>query len=188
MSAIAPESTCSIDAYNGCRMVGNQLYVTGQPYSAGYPQIAAAGVQWVLCVRNPDESAPPPPAPPFDTNEAATLLALNVLYADVPVTHGMPQAAFNQAATVAAVSMLGLLRLGKTLIHCSSGDRASAVFAVALIATGNATNVEAVAFAKQRLLLSNSDIIAYVLQYQPPEWLADFTNSTKAIVNSLLAH
>ena len=171
MSTLVTPSGCSFNVYNGCRQVGTQLYVSGQPYAAGYPQIAAAGVQWVLCVRNPNETAPP--APPFDTNEAQTLLGLDVLYANVPVTHGMTQAAFNQAATVAAVSMLGLLRLGQALIHCSSGDRASAVFAVALIAAGYATNAEAVAFATQNLLLSNAEIIGYVLAYQTPSWFSD---------------
>ncbi|HEY0158955.1 MAG TPA: hypothetical protein VGF28_16845 [Thermoanaerobaculia bacterium] len=159
---------CSIAAFNGCRLLGSKLYVTGQPSAAGYAQIAAAGVQWVLSVRNPNETAPP--APPFDVNEPQSLLNLNVLYANVPVTHGMPQAAFNQAATVAAVSMLSLLELGTALIHCSSGDRASAIVAVALIATGTASNADAAAFAEQNLLLSNPQIEGYVLAYQPPSW------------------
>jgi uncharacterized protein (TIGR01244 family) len=172
MSFSVAQSACGLSVYNGCRQVGNQLYVTGQPYPAGYAQIAAAGVRWVVCVRNPDETAPP--APPFDSGEAATLLASNVLYVDVPITHGMPQAAFDQAATVAAVMMLALLRQGQVLIHCSSGDRASAVFAVALIATRTLSNVEAVAFASTELLLANAGIKQQVLAYVTPSWFYEW--------------
>ena len=177
---------CSIDVYNGCRMVGNQLYVTGQPTPAGYQQLAAAGVQSVLCIRNMTEQVAPP-APPPDPNEATALLALNVLYADTPVTHNMTQAQFNESATVAAASMLIQLRSGLTLMHCSSGDRASAVFAVALIATGNATNVEAEAFAIRYLLLADPGIKTFVLQYQTPPWFGDLWKSGALGGGELLA-
>lgn len=172
MSSSVTPSTCSFNVFNGCRMVGNQLYVTGQPDAdtnpTGYAQIAQAGVQWVLSVRDPDETNQ---TPPVDPNEATTLLHLNVLYANVPLAHGISQPQFNDAATVAAVSMLGLLRLGKTLIHCTSGDRASSVVAVVLIASGLMTNIEAEAFAVQNLLLDTFK--SYVLAYQTPSWFGD---------------
>lgn len=161
---------CDIQANGGCAMVGTTLYVTGQPYTDAYQQITAKGVQWVVCVRNPDETTP---APPFDNQEAAALLAYDVLFADVPVTHGETQEQFDDAATMAAVTMLGVLRLGPALIHCSTGDRASAVVAVALIATGTLDNVRAEAFAVQQLLLRKDEIKTYVLNYQTPQWFRD---------------
>ncbi len=163
-------STCSLDVYNGCRQIGTQLYVTGQPYPDGYMQIANAGVKWVVCVRNPDETTS---TPPFDNNEAESLLQNAVLYVNVPVTHGMPQGAFNDAATVAVLQMLILQAAGPLLIHCSSGDRASAVYAVAMIAVGGASNQDAADYAQEYLLLANQQIIDYVLAYEQPSWLGD---------------
>ena len=163
---------CSLDVYNGCRQIGTQLYVTGQPDSEGYTQIANAGVKWVVCVRNPDETTSPPP---FDDNEAASLLQNGVLYVNVPVTHGMTQGAFNDAATVAVLQLLILQADGPLLIHCSSGDRASAVYAVAMIAVGGASNQDAADYAQEYLLLANQQIIDYVLGYEQPSWLGDLS-------------
>lgn len=167
---------CDIHANGGCVTLGTTLYVTGQPYSDAYPQIAAKGIQWVVCVRNPDETTP---APPFDNQEAAALLAQNVFFADVPVTHGETQEQFDDAATAAAVTMLAALRLGPALIHCSTGDRASAVVAVALIATGTLDNAQAEAFAVQKLLLRKDEIKAYVLGYTTPAWFTQLLGSGK---------
>ena len=187
MSSLVTPDTCSFDVFNGCRMVGNQLYVTGQPdpkakpgKPTGYQQIAGAGVQWVLSVRNPNESNQ---TPPVDPNEAQTLLGLNVLYVNVPLAHGISQTMFDQAATVAAVSMLGLLRLGPTLIHCTSGDRASSVVAVVLIASGLMTNIEADAFAVEYLLLDTFK--SYVLKYQTPSWFDDLKEQAAQVSGKL---
>ena len=173
MSVSITPSTCSLDVYNNtCRQIGTQLYVTGQPFPDGYVQIANAGVTWVISVRNPDETTSPPP---FDNDEAALLLQNGVLYVNVPVTHGMPQGTFNDAATVAVLQMMILQAAGPLLIHCTTGDRASAVYAVAMIAFGGASNQEAADYAQEYLLLANQQIIDYVLAYEQPSWLGDLS-------------
>jgi protein tyrosine phosphatase (PTP) superfamily phosphohydrolase (DUF442 family) len=162
--------SCSFDVYGGCVQLGTTpLYVTGQPSTDAYQEIGAAGVLWVVCVRNPNETA----EPPFQNGEAADLLLFNALYVNVPVTHDESQETFNDAATAAAIAMLGVLRQGPALIHCSTGDRASAVVAVALIATGIASNAEAEAFAVEKLLLRKDEIKQYVLHYQVPDWFPE---------------
>jgi protein tyrosine phosphatase (PTP) superfamily phosphohydrolase (DUF442 family) len=179
---------CSFDVWGGCVQLGTMLYVTGQPNQDAYQQIAAAGVQWVVCVRNPSETqAPqPPPSPPgFDDQEASTLLGDGVLFVDLPVTHGESQEQFDNAATAAAVTMLGVLRQGPALIHCSTGDRASAVVAVALIATGVLSNIEAEAFAVHKLLLRKDEIKTYVLRYSTPPWFQELLGSGKLDAKAL---
>lgn len=178
MNPDVAKSVCGLNVYNGCRQVGTQLYVTGQPYPSGYREIAAAGVESVVCVRNPDETAPP--APPFDFTEVAQLLGLGISFTNLPITHGMPQASFNIEATAAALAMLTSLRRGETLIHCSSGDRASAIFAVALIATGTVNTADAIAFAKTELLLANPGIVALVQGYVTPPWFHDIAGAFDA--------
>jgi hypothetical protein len=47
------------------------------------------------------------------------------------------------------------------------------VVAVALIATGIASNAEAEAFAVEKLLLRKDEIKQYVLHYQVPDWFPE---------------
>lgn len=159
-------------AYSGARIVLDRFYVTGQPSSPAYAAIASAGIKSVLCVREPGEgSAPPPvpPPPPFDTTEAAQLAQLGVSYQNIPIERTMTQAQFDAAATQAAVSLLRSEIQGPALIHCSTGDRASSVFAVALIAFGAFTNADAIDFATNSLLLANANMIALVRGYSLPQ-------------------
>src|SRR5665213_2109793 len=125
-------------AYSGARIVDGAWYVTGQPSTPAYAAIAAAGIKAVVCVRQPGEPVAPPPVPPpppFDTGEAAALAALHVSYTNIPITRTMTQAQFNIAATQAAIAYLNAIAQGPGLIHCSTGDRASSVFAGALMGT-----------------------------------------------------
>ena len=159
-------------AYSGARIVRDRFYVTGQPSSPAYAAIASAGIKSVLCVREPGEgSAPPPvpPPPPFDTTEAAQLANLGVSYQNIPIERTMTQPQFNAAATQAAVSLLRSEIQGPALIHCSTGDRASSVFAVLLIAVAGFTNADAVDYATNSLLLANANIIALVRGYTLPQ-------------------
>jgi len=158
-------------AYSGARIVYGRYYVTGQPSTPAYAAIAAAGIKSVVCVREPGEPAAPPPVPPpppFDTNEAAELAQLGVTYQNIPITRTMTQAQFDTAATQAALAFLESLAQGPALIHCSTGDRASSAFAVALIGAGM-SNADAVAYATNSLLLANSSMIALVQGYTPPQ-------------------
>jgi protein tyrosine phosphatase (PTP) superfamily phosphohydrolase (DUF442 family) len=166
MSAFAPPTiNClAFVAYSGARIVYDQYYVTGQPSTPAYAAIATAGITSVICVREPGEAhAPPPvpPPPPFDTNESSELARLGVTYQNIPIERTMTQTQFDAAATQAALAFINRLARGPALIHCSTGDRASSVFAVALILSG-ISNADAVDYATNSLLLANSSIIALV--------------------------
>jgi len=117
------------------------------------------------CLPSADHAGEPPP--PFDTGEAAALAALHVSYTNIPITRTMTQAQFNIAATQAAIAYLNAIAQGPGLIHCSTGDRASSVFAVALIGAG-LSNTDAVSYACNSLLLANSSMIALVQGYTYP--------------------
>lgn len=162
-------------AYSGARIVLDRYYLTGQPSQPAYAAIAAAGITSVVCVRQPGEPAVPPPVPPvtpFDTTEAAQLEKLGVSYQNIPITRTMTQQQFDTAATQAAIA---LLNNGSrpTLVHCSTGDRASSVFAVVLMLAARFSNGDAADFAINSLLLANPNMIELVLGYKPPSAMAE---------------
>ncbi|MEA2666740.1 MAG: hypothetical protein QOI11_3684 [Candidatus Eremiobacteraeota bacterium] len=152
-------------------------YVTGQPLPDAYAQIASAGIGTVISLRLPNETQPP-----LDPNEPSELYALNLTYSNLPIAHPMEQGLFDVMATMAA---LGLLFQGgdePPLVHCSSGDRASAIFAVMLIATQLCSTADALAFARSSLFLANPDVIANVQHYSVPDRLADGARQAGAML------
>jgi protein tyrosine phosphatase (PTP) superfamily phosphohydrolase (DUF442 family) len=162
-------------AYSGARIVLDRFYVTGQPSAAAYAAIAGAGITSVVCVRQPGEAVAPPPVPPpppFDTTEATVLAQLGVAYENIPITRTMSQQQFDVAATEAALALLNNSVQGPALIHCSTGDRASSVFAVVLILAAGLPNGDAVDYATNSLLLANPNMIALVQGYAPPQSMA----------------
>jgi protein tyrosine phosphatase (PTP) superfamily phosphohydrolase (DUF442 family) len=163
-------------AYSGARIVFDRYYVTGQPSSEAYGAIASAGIKSVVCVRQPGEPAVPPPVPPpppFDTTEAGQLAKLGVSYQNVPITREMSQPQFDAAATQAALAVLSNGAKGPALIHCSTGDRASSVWAVLLIIGADFSNSGALDYAINSLLLANHNMIELVRGYRPPPAAAD---------------
>jgi protein tyrosine phosphatase (PTP) superfamily phosphohydrolase (DUF442 family) len=163
-------------AYSGARIVLDRYYVTGQPSSPAYEAIAAAGIASVVCVRQPGEPAVPPPVPPvtpFDTTESAQLAKLGVSYENIPITRTMTQQQFDAAASQAAIAVLNNGTRGPALVHCSTGDRASSVFAVVLILAARFSNSDAVDFAINSLLLANPNMIELVLGYTAPPAMAE---------------
>lgn len=172
-------------AYSGARIVYDpDYYVTGQPSSPAYAALAQAGIRSVVCVRQPGEPVEPPPVPPpppFDTTEQQQLGALGVSYQNIPVWRTMSQAQFDTAATQAAVAFFENSLGGPALIHCSTGDRASSVFAALLILFGH-PNAEAIDYTTNCLLLANSAMIALVKGYAPP---ADAAGRVRAVASRL---
>lgn len=161
-------------AYSGARNVLDRYYVTGQPSSPAYAAIASAGIKSVICVRQPGEPAVPPPVPPvtpFDTAEAAELAKLGVSYQNIPITREMTQQQFDSAATQAALALLSSVS-APALVHCSTGDRASSVFAVVLILAARFSNSDAADYAINSLLLANPNMIELVLGYGAPPAMA----------------
>ncbi len=159
--------------------------VTSQPqYNAlatqnPYPAIAGAGIRSVLSVRDPAEASQP--MNPFDATEAQQCVLNNVSYTNVPLAHfGMPpgqaqsqsmaQPLFNlqayNAASVINAATANYPWHTPILIHCSSGDRASAAFAVFLIAYDGWTNNDAANFAHNNLALAS--FLPFVQNYSKP--------------------
>jgi protein tyrosine phosphatase (PTP) superfamily phosphohydrolase (DUF442 family) len=141
--------------------------VTSQPqYNAlatqnPYAAIAAAGIRSVLSVRDPAETTTP--INPFDLTEAQQCVVNGVSHTNISFPHvPMPQAQYQPLFNVQAYNASTVINAASAnypwhtpiLIHCSSGDRASAAFAVFLIAYHNYTNAQAVHYATQNLALA----------------------------------
>jgi protein tyrosine phosphatase (PTP) superfamily phosphohydrolase (DUF442 family) len=147
----------------------NTFYVTSQPIyiwpgANPYQAIATAGIASVLSVRDPAEYILP--LTPFDLTETDQLILNGVAYSNIPLPHiAMSQARFDQQALNVATTLNQWKQ--PALIHCSSGDRASAAFACYLISFCGFTNTDAVNFAKS-LALQNQQFIAYVKAYPAP--------------------
>jgi hypothetical protein len=146
------------------------FYVTSQPVyiwpgTSPYQTIAQAGIQSLVSVRDASEYIIP--FNPFDLTETDQLILNNVAYSNIPLPHiAMSQALFDQQAFHVATSLNGWRQPG--LIHCSSGDRASAGFAAFLITYCGYSNRQALDFALHHLALQNQQFVDYVTAYQPP--------------------
>jgi protein tyrosine phosphatase (PTP) superfamily phosphohydrolase (DUF442 family) len=142
------------------------FYVTSQPVyiwpgASPYQAIAQAGIGSVLSVRDPAEYIGP--LVPFDLTETDQLILNGVAYGNIPLPHiAMSQAQFNQQGHAIAATLNEWTQPG--LLHCSSGDRASAAFACYLISFGGFTNAAALTFAKG-LALQNQQFIDFVTKY-----------------------
>jgi protein tyrosine phosphatase (PTP) superfamily phosphohydrolase (DUF442 family) len=175
-------------AYSGARIVFGGLYVTGQPSTEAYQWLAKSpdpGIKSVICVRSPTEtqpSAPPyPPVPPFDPQEGAQLGKYGVSYTnEFVIQRGMSQPDFDRIATQAALRMLRNQEgLRPALIHCSTGDRASSVFAVLLILVLGVSNDDVIDYCTNCLLLANSQVIQSVRNYRVPPSMAAEAQAAK---------
>lgn len=158
----------SLPVYNNgaCKIVtGNNAtyYVMAQP--TAYPPIGQAGIVSVLCVRDPSETTQPNA---FDITEADSLIPQPVSYTNVPLPHvpAMTQSQFNMQAYNAACVIDAWP--GPLLVHCSTGDRASAAFAVFMIQFCGWPNQAAVTFAQKELALANATFIQQVTNYTKP--------------------
>ncbi len=153
--------------------------VTSQPqYNAlatqnPYAAIAGAGIRSVLSVRDPAEAAQP--MNPFDLTEAQQCVVNGVSHTNVALPHvPMPQAQYQPLFNVQAYDAASVINAASAnypwhtpmLIHCSSGDRASAAFAVFLIAYDGWTNSDAANYAQTQLALAS--FTPYVLGYSKP--------------------
>jgi protein tyrosine phosphatase (PTP) superfamily phosphohydrolase (DUF442 family) len=162
---------CSLPvAHDVCFNIDATYYVTAQPVyvwpgTSPYQIIGQAGIQTVLSVRDPQEVILP--LTPVDLTEVSQLISNGVAVTNVPLPHiALTQAQFNQQAFKAATVINQWPK--PLLVHCSTGDRASAAFAAFLITYQGFTNANAVAFATQQLALQNPQFIAWLGAYQAP--------------------
>src|SRR6185295_10716562 len=111
-----------------CWQVGD-YYITAQPTEAGLAVAHGLGIQSVMCLRDATEG-PNPPYLPFDAEEDTTLTGLGMNFANIPFAHSdaLTQPLFDIRAA-AVLSVLGTFPK-PLLMHCSSGDRASALWAI----------------------------------------------------------
>jgi protein tyrosine phosphatase (PTP) superfamily phosphohydrolase (DUF442 family) len=154
------------------KVVGDNrtFYGTSQPVyiwagASPYQTMAQAGIQALVAVRDASETIIP--FNPFDLTETDQLILSNVAYSNIPLPHiAMSQALFDRQAFHVATALNGWKQPG--LIHCSSGDRASAGFAAFLITCCGYSNQQALNFALHHLALQNQQFLDYVQAYKPP--------------------
>lgn len=147
-----------------CWQVGD-FFITAQPTDPQGLEAAARqlGVKSVICLRDSSETANPPYIP-FDFSEDATATALDMCFVNVPFPHGISQAQFDLRSGVVLDALNTLPR--PLLMHCSSGDRASALWAAHLIRDCGLPNQQAVTLAKISGLAAFEQ---YVQNYQPTQ-------------------
>ncbi|HZO93775.1 MAG TPA: hypothetical protein VFB22_08380 [Candidatus Baltobacteraceae bacterium] len=178
-------------AYSGARIItfdGATIFVTGQPSRDAIARFGASGIRTVINVRQPGEttSTPPPyPAPPvFDAEERKLVESQGIVYYNDPkleIWRTMTQPEFDRNASYGAIALWsGISRGGATLIHCSTGDRASSVFAVLLITAKRLSNSDAVSYCENTLLLAAPPIVTLVQGYQTASALTDELNEAMA--------
>ncbi|MFA6265018.1 MAG: hypothetical protein WC670_04785 [Pseudolabrys sp.] len=163
-----------------------RFFVTAQPVyttSAGgvlenpYTAIARAGIESVVSVRDPGEAIYEPN--PYDITEPGQLILNAVSFTNVPLPHFIPatptpgapqtdltQAQFNLQAYDAAGALANWTP--PALVHCSTGDRASAVFGVYLIVSCGYSNADALAFATGKLVLQNAAFKTFLKSFKKP--------------------
>ena len=153
----------------GFKLTGpNTFYVTSQPVYAWpgaspYQAIAQAGIPSLVSVRDSAEYINP--LVPFDLTETDQLILNGVTFSNIPLPHiPMTQVQFNQQGHAIAKILNDWKAPG--LVHCSSGDRASAAFACYLITYCGYTSQNALAIAQGQLALKNQQFINYVSAYR----------------------
>ncbi len=109
-------------AGTGGVMQAGALYFSGQPDAAGFEAAREAGVDLVIDLRMPGER---------EWNEADTVSGLGMQYLNVPVCREGP--GFDRDAMERLHALVAEEPDRKILLHCSSGNRASAWYAVHLV-------------------------------------------------------
>ncbi|HMG03810.1 MAG TPA: hypothetical protein VK581_00030 [Chthoniobacterales bacterium] len=126
-----------VTAGQNCWQIGN-FYVSAQPTEAGLAVASSLGIKSVICLRDALETAYLQFLP-FDPEEDRTLsTTLGMSFVNIPFPHDPTDSQFNisqEQFNIRARAVLAVLNLlpQPLLMHCSSGDRASALWAVHLI-------------------------------------------------------
>lgn len=126
-----------VTAGQNCWQIGN-FYVTAQPTEAGLTEAKKLGIQSVICLRDALEAAYLQYLP-FDSEEDRTLTtSLEMSFANIPFPHSPTEPQFNISQAQFDIRARAVLAVLKELpqpllMHCSSGDRASALWAVHLM-------------------------------------------------------
>jgi len=98
------------------------LYISGQPDQTALSEARDHGVVAVINVRGPDE---------LDWDEEAAVNELGMRYYNIPIVSG--DTGLNSDAVAEITRLVGQYKGEKILLHCASGNRASAWLAVHLV-------------------------------------------------------
>ncbi|MBC7909141.1 MAG: hypothetical protein H7Y30_01490 [Pyrinomonadaceae bacterium] len=149
---------CNLSVDGACFNLG-QYYVTGQPTDPqGLDDIKQANILSVISFRDPSEQG-------YDLKESSNLIGMGIGFLNFPILHGMEQDVFNRQATAFAECIMQ--QQTPLLIHCSTGDRASAMWAVNLYVNEKIELPAAIEYARNELALQNPGIIQLLTAYEP---------------------
>ena len=162
-----PVTAPIVTAGQNCWQIRN-FYVTAQPTEAGLKVANGIGIKSVICLRDALETAYMQFLP-FDLMEDRTLTGLGMNFVNIPFPHSPtnPQLDISQELfNIRAGSVLAVLNQlpQPLLMHCSSGDRASALWAIHLMVNCGLTRKEAIEYAHESGL---NAFTSYAQNYQP---------------------
>lgn len=122
-----------------------RIYISGQPDALALERAKAEGVTVVISLRGESES---------DWDEAGAVASLGLDYYRVPVNGKAPQLAAGPLIQISEIVQAN--PEARILVHCSSGTRASAWYAVYLVDYLGMGIGEAIAVANETGLKSKS--------------------------------
>ena len=151
--AIAPDG---LDGFSGIVSVGPRVLLAGQPTPVGLANARDSGVTLVINVR-PDAE--------MTYDERAVVQGLHMVYVSIPFTVDT----LNDARVRKFIETIRDLRLregeaDRVLVHCTTGDRVAALWAMYEITDGKVPPEEAVARARKAGLTS-PELVAYIGEY-----------------------
>lgn len=120
-------------------LAAGQLRFAGQPAPHEFASLAAAGTEVVINLREPGE---------MDFDEAAIATAAGLDYYAVPVTRNGP--GFSAAAMAEISAIVARHGDDEVLVHCASGNRVAAWYAIHLVETEGLDLETALARARAR--------------------------------------
>lgn len=115
-----------------------RLYFSGQPEISQFKDVKNHGIGVVVNMRDPNEN------PSLIAQEAKILNELNLTYYNIPVSGSFEAKGIARLEAVLAKHH----EKEKILIHCGSGQRATAFFAIHMIQKHNKSTKEALNLAK----------------------------------------
>jgi protein tyrosine phosphatase (PTP) superfamily phosphohydrolase (DUF442 family) len=157
-----------VTAGQNCWQIRN-FYIAAQPTETGLTEAQKLGIKSVICLRDALETAYLEFLP-FDPEEDRTLTTtLGMSFVNIPFPHSPTDPSFNipqDQFNIRAGAVLAVLHQlpQPILMHCSSGDRASALWAVHLIVNCGLTTDAAITYAKMSGL---AVFTPYVQKYSP---------------------
>lgn len=129
------------------------LYFAGQPDRQTLETARSAGIQTVLNLRMPDE---------MDWDEAAVAAELGLEYLDMPISRSGP--GFDSEIIERLHRYISDHPNEKILMHCSSGNRVSAWYALYLVQKKGYSLDEALPIAEQTGL-THADLVTRLQEY-----------------------